>query len=297
MDTTDTTPSIAGVFLQNVQVGGNLTISGVTVQLPAKLPPLWVNVPSLPNHFLGRDALVDDLVARLIAGHSPALSAEGLPGVGKTTLAVVLAHHPDILAHFSDGVLWAGLGPTPDVPSQLAAWATALGIDVSDLPTPAARAQAVGNAIGQRRLLLVIDDAWHCEAADLLRCGGPRCSHLLTTRDQAIARALPASFSPSASRLWPTIRPSTSCRPWRRRRARSRPGGCSRTLAHGGRIAAGAGAVGRLSGAPRAQLLRRTERGGLRRTGRPRRRLALATRRLGARDGAEVTLRETTIAP
>ena len=81
MDTTDTTPSIAGVFLQNVQVGGNLTISGVTVQLPAKLPPLWVNVPSLPNHFLGRDALVDDLVARLIAGHSPALSAEGKSAV------------------------------------------------------------------------------------------------------------------------------------------------------------------------------------------------------------------------
>ena len=51
----DATPSIAGVFLQNVQVGGNLTISGVTIQLPRELPPLWANVPPLPNHFLGRD--------------------------------------------------------------------------------------------------------------------------------------------------------------------------------------------------------------------------------------------------
>ncbi len=31
-------------------------------------------------------------------------------------------------------VLWAGLGPTPDVTSALAMWADALGIDVSDQP-------------------------------------------------------------------------------------------------------------------------------------------------------------------
>ena len=33
----DATPSIAGVFLQNVRVGGDLTISGVTIQLPREL--------------------------------------------------------------------------------------------------------------------------------------------------------------------------------------------------------------------------------------------------------------------
>jgi len=104
----DETPSIAGVFLQDVRVGGDLTISGVTIQLPRELPSLWANIPPLPNHFLGRDDLVDDLVQRLIAGHSPALSAEGLPGVGKTTLAVVLAHNPAILAHFAGDAL---IGP------------------------------------------------------------------------------------------------------------------------------------------------------------------------------------------
>ena len=39
----DETPSIAGVFLQNVRVGGDLTISGVTIQLPRELPPLWAS--------------------------------------------------------------------------------------------------------------------------------------------------------------------------------------------------------------------------------------------------------------
>jgi hypothetical protein len=83
-----TQPTIAGIHLEHVTVGGNLTISGVTIQLPRELPPLWVNVPALPNHFLGRDVLVDDLVQRLLAGRSPALSAERLPGVGKTTLTL-----------------------------------------------------------------------------------------------------------------------------------------------------------------------------------------------------------------
>ncbi|MCB9154880.1 MAG: hypothetical protein H6649_12630 [Caldilineae bacterium] len=220
-------PTTTGINLENVTAGGNLIISGVTIHNITQMadpPPLWVNVPSLPNHFLGRDALVDNLVALLCAGHSPALSAEGLPGVGKTTLAVVLAYHPRVLAHFADGVLWAGLGPAPDVPSQLAAWATALGIDVSDLPALPARAQAVRNAIGQRRLLLVIDDAWHQDAADLMRCGGPGCSHLLTTRDQSIARRFAGASQSVSVPTSKTTRPTISCEPWRRRRG-SRPAG------------------------------------------------------------------------
>jgi hypothetical protein len=146
-----------GVNLQNVTAQGPITISGVTINTVTQMaarPPLWANVPARPNHFRGRDALVDALVQRLRAGQSTALSAEGLPGVGKTTLAVVLAHHPAVLAHFSDGVLWAGLGPTPDVPSALAMWANALDVDVSDQPTVQARSQIVRNVIGQRRILL-----------------------------------------------------------------------------------------------------------------------------------------------
>ena len=153
---------------------------------PANLE-LFVDVPTLPNHFVGREDLLTDLVGRLTRGESLALSAEGLPGVGKTTLAVALAHHPDVLDHFSDGVLWAGLGQTPDVLGVLATWAEALGGDVTELAEERARYVAVKRLIGQRRLLLVLDDAWDGEAASWLRCGGPNCVHLLTTRNKAIA--------------------------------------------------------------------------------------------------------------
>jgi tetratricopeptide (TPR) repeat protein len=149
---------------------------------------LYVGVPSLPHHFLGRDELVAELVKRLCAGQTTALAADGLPGVGKTTLAVALARHPQILAHFRDGILWAGLGRLADVASIQATWGDALGVELRDLFDPYARTQRLTNAIGHRRLLLVLDDVWQWEAADQLRCSAPGVATLLTTRDQALAR-------------------------------------------------------------------------------------------------------------
>lgn len=151
-------------------------------------PTLYINVPLMPDHFLGREELVEALVARLCAGQTTALSADGLPGVGKTTLAVALARDPRILAHFREGVLWAGLGRTPDVASVQATWAEALGAEIRDLLDPYARLQRINNSLGDRRLLLVLDDVWQWEAAAQLRCSGPQVITMLTTRDQAIAR-------------------------------------------------------------------------------------------------------------
>ncbi len=148
---------------------------------------LWVNVPSLPSHFIGRESLVSELVTQLTNKQNLALSAEGLPGVGKTALAVALAHDTTIRNHFSDGILWAALGSQGDPLSALSAWGDALGVDVTKLVTPIERNKAISNAIGQRRMLLVIDDAWELETAVNLRCGGPNCCHLLTTRDKGIA--------------------------------------------------------------------------------------------------------------
>src|SRR5687767_5363486 len=116
---------VVGVLLQNVHARdiniGNVHIGDV-YQLPVR-PALWVDVPTLPNHFIGQDQLVLDLVRTLAHGMSPAVTIHGLPGVGKSAVAVVLAHHPDILSVFSDGVLWAGLGPSGDPGTHLAAWA------------------------------------------------------------------------------------------------------------------------------------------------------------------------------
>ncbi|HYN87247.1 MAG TPA: tetratricopeptide repeat protein [Ardenticatenaceae bacterium] len=169
--------------LNQVSAGGNIYIGASAAEQPA----IFRGVPPMPPQFLGRDELVASVAARLIAGESLAL--DGLPGVGKTTLAVAVAHHRGLLRHFHDGVLWAGLGPRGDVLAALVTWGQALGVDVTQYIDEAERSQAVKDAIGHHRLLLVIDDAWDAQAARWMRCGGPYCSHLLTTRDKGIARA------------------------------------------------------------------------------------------------------------
>jgi tetratricopeptide (TPR) repeat protein len=158
-------------------------------------------VPSRPlADFVGRGEGIARMVRALRSGRD--LAIEGLPGIGKTTLAVVLAHHPGVRRFFKDGVLWAGLGPKGDPADALMRWAQALagrsGVNVNpekiaSLPNLDDRAQKLRDAIGQRRMLFVIDDVWDGDAAEALRCGGPHCAHIITTRDKLIAQTFARS--------------------------------------------------------------------------------------------------------
>lgn len=151
---------------------------------------LWGNVPPKPAApLLGRDGLLSDLLARLTAGHSPALSTDGLPGVGKTALAVALAHDERVRQVLPDGVLWGGLGVNPDVVTVQNQWAAALGVELADEPDVHRRLELLSRVLGDRHVLVVIDDAWDIEAAQALRLSSPHAVHLLTTRDRMIARA------------------------------------------------------------------------------------------------------------
>jgi tetratricopeptide (TPR) repeat protein len=141
----------------------------------------------MPTHFVGRSELVEKMVRQLRSKEN--LAVEGLPGVGKTTLAVALARHLGVRRSFKDGILWASLGPHADVTRALTRWAEALEKDITQLTSEAERSQTIRDAIGQKRMLIVIDDVWDLVPANVLRCGGPNCCHLLTTRDKAIARA------------------------------------------------------------------------------------------------------------
>jgi tetratricopeptide (TPR) repeat protein len=152
-------------------------------------------IPLQPaTRLVGRDNELVQLKQRLFNGGSVALTAlNGLPGVGKTALSIELAHDLDIRAHFQHGILWAALGPEPNIPGVLTRWGTLLGLsstEISGLSDNDARAIAVSRAIGSRHMLLVIDDAWRVEDALALKIGGPHCAHLVTTRFPAIATAV-----------------------------------------------------------------------------------------------------------
>jgi len=153
---------------------------------PAVPPP-----PPPASGMVGRDGLLRQIKQRLLSDEPLAIAAlHGLPGVGKTALAIQIAHDRDVLAHFRDGVLWAGLGPTPNVPGLLAGWGAALGItapDMSRVSTTPSWARLICSTIGSRRMLLIADDAWTVEEGVTFKIGGPNCAHLFTTRFPNVA--------------------------------------------------------------------------------------------------------------
>ncbi|GAC1580663.1 MAG: hypothetical protein NVS4B1_14510 [Ktedonobacteraceae bacterium] len=140
---------------------------------------------------VGRHEELTQLRKRLCSGQSVALTAlNGLPGVGKTALSIALVQDEAIRAYFRDGILWAGLGPEPNISSMLSRWGKLLevpDIEMAELASNEARARAIRTVLGTRRMLVVIDDAWFIEQALLFKVGGPDCVHLVTTRFPALA--------------------------------------------------------------------------------------------------------------
>ena len=155
--------------------------------------PAIPQVARTADRIVGRAGLLRQVKQALVEeGGGTAIALYGLPGVGKTTLAALLAADPDVQDSFPDGILWAGLGPAPNLPGVLARWATLLGVSLpqgEQARTQEVLIQQLQLATGHRRMLLVIDDAWADQEALALQVGGDQCVYLLTTRLPQVAFA------------------------------------------------------------------------------------------------------------
>jgi tetratricopeptide (TPR) repeat protein/transcriptional regulator with XRE-family HTH domain len=163
-------------------------------------------IPPLPPiNLVGRELAVAEARDSLVQKGSAVLTAlNGLPGVGKTTLAIVLAHDEELHAHFYDGILWAGLGPDPNIQGQLRRWGRLLGLsnaEMSGLNSSEAWATTLRTVIGTRQMLLIIDDAWDVEESLTFKVGGPNCAHLVTTRFPAVGMTMGADSITTVSEL------------------------------------------------------------------------------------------------
>jgi len=143
-------------------------------------------IPPLPSLMVGREQALADIKKRLgldTDAVCPFTVIHGWPGVGKSTIAAMIAHDAQIAAHFSNGILWASLGESPDLLSELAGWASALNLrDASQVRKIDDLSVQLANAIRDKHLLLVIDDVWQVEHVKHFRIGGQNSVTVITSR-------------------------------------------------------------------------------------------------------------------
>ncbi|WP_229812227.1 AfsR/SARP family transcriptional regulator [Lentzea flava] len=144
-------------------------------------------LPPSVSDFCGRAGGTEALVRALRRGSvsAPVAGVTGPPGVGKSTLAIRVAHL--VGDHFPDGQLYVDLGGTAEQPRDAGDVLTellhALGITGAGLPSQlTARAALYRSRLAGRRVLVVLDDAASVSQVVPLLPGDAGCAVLVTSR-------------------------------------------------------------------------------------------------------------------
>ncbi len=156
---------------------------------PAEPPPAPApaELPPAPADFTGRAQEAERLAEALTGERTgPAVhTVTGMPGVGKTALALVTAHR--VAGHYPDGQIHLdlrGSGPDPLHPADaLGALLRLLGVPAGRTPgTLDERVRAYRSRTAGRRLLLVLDDADDERQVRPLLPATGGCATLVTSR-------------------------------------------------------------------------------------------------------------------
>ncbi|MEX5271543.1 NB-ARC domain-containing protein [Kocuria sabuli] len=156
---------------------------------------------------VGRESLLDSIETQILSDTNVALLS-GLPGVGKTALAVSAARDPRMTNAFPDGQLWLSVGRQgPSGLShwvhRMATWAQLLGVPADKRDTALSTENGkymvslIHEALADARCLLVFDDVWLEDDAGHFGGLGAKCGRLLTTRIPAVA----LGFSPAPTKV------------------------------------------------------------------------------------------------
>ncbi|MGW8486562.1 AfsR/SARP family transcriptional regulator [Streptomyces sp. NPDC055886] len=155
---------------------------------PAAAPLKPAQLPATVPDFTGRSAFVAELGGRLATAEGSVMAVSavaGIGGVGKTTLAVHVAHQAR--RHFPDGQLYVdlqGAGARAAEPETvLGSFLRALGTADSAIPdTLDERAALYRSTLDGRRILILLDNAHDAAQIRPLLPGTPGCAALVTSR-------------------------------------------------------------------------------------------------------------------
>jgi len=120
----------------------------------AEPPRRPIDLPEPVSDLIGREAELSEVMDLVKTQRLVTLIGEG--GIGKTRLGLEVARH--LLSEFPDGVRVAELAPLSDPELVPITVATALGLEFSE---GTISAESVANALGSKKLMLVLDNCEH----------------------------------------------------------------------------------------------------------------------------------------
>ncbi len=174
----------------NEELGEDLTETAVSFPTPLPVSPF--QAPAQSPHFVGRLTLLNDLATALTSAKR-VHALVGMGGIGKSTLAVQLAHI--VRSSFTDGVLWAQAA-TAEPMAILESWAQAYGYDFTRIGDVESMAAAFRGVLADKSVLIVLDDVRSMARIRPLLPNGKQNQVLITTRNQDLARSLNAQVWP-----------------------------------------------------------------------------------------------------
>jgi DNA-binding SARP family transcriptional activator len=170
----------------------SLNVTGSSSSAGSPPPVRPAQLPATVADFTGRSSFVAELGAELSSagGRVMVVSAvAGIGGVGKTTLAVQVAHAAR--DQFPDGQLYVdlqGAGPKPAEPEAvLGSFLRALGTPDSAIPEGVSeRAGLYRSLLDDRRILILLDNARDAAQIRPLLPGTADCATLITSRHRMV---------------------------------------------------------------------------------------------------------------
>ncbi|MBP2322204.1 DNA-binding SARP family transcriptional activator [Kibdelosporangium banguiense] len=166
-----------------LQAAHRAVLDGPAVETVRPASPTVCQLPSDVDRFVGREDLIDRLTG---PSRRRNVVISGPPGVGKTALAVHVAHLSR--RRYPDGQLYMnlqGYGPDPPLTAEaaLARFLGTLGVAQDQVPAdPEDRAALFRSIFMGRKMLLLLDNAVHIDQVRPLLPTEPDCMVLVTSR-------------------------------------------------------------------------------------------------------------------